>query len=302
MGVGALLQAVLAVLSPPPAPVDPVASLSPREKAALVVVSGLPAPPGVGGVIVRRWDRDVPVPGGALVFADQEGGGASAFPDLPPGRSASELRTAGEGFAAGRATGRALRRAGVHVDLAPVLDAPDGPLGVRHFRAASIAVAFGRGLAAGGAGACAKHFPGLGSASVSTDEQPRVFSRVRAHELAGFRAAVRARVPCVMLSHALYARFAGERAVTAPAAYKLLRSLGFRGIAITDSLSIVRGRWPVVWARQALRAGADLVLFTSPDDARRAIAALVPLARRGALDAAVRRVLAVRRDFGLPPP
>jgi beta-glucosidase-like glycosyl hydrolase len=106
----------------------------------------------------------------------------------------------------------------------------------------------------------------------------------------------------VMLSHALYARFGGERAIAASGAYRLLRSLGFRGLAITDSLSIVRGRWPVVWARQAMRAGADAVLFTSPDDARRAIAALVPLARRGALDSAVARVLETRRDFGLRDP
>src|SRR6266540_3441919 len=55
-------------------------TLSPREKAALVVVSGLPAPRGVAGVIVRRWDRAVPRPAGALVFADQEGGAIRTFP------------------------------------------------------------------------------------------------------------------------------------------------------------------------------------------------------------------------------
>ena len=302
MGFGALFQAVLAALAPPAEPPDPVAALTPREKAALVVVSGLPAPDGVGGVIVRRWDRDARRPAGALVYVDQEGGEARAYPELPPGPWAAELASVADAFAAGRATGRALRREGVHVDFAPVLDEPDGPLGARHFARPSFGVAFGRGLGAGGAGACAKHFPGLGSAEISTDERPRVLARVRPSELDAFREAIRAGVPCVMVSHALYGRFGGVRAIAAPGAYRLLRTLGFRGLAITDSLSIVRGRWPVVWARQAMRAGADAVLFTSPEDARGAVAALLPLARRGLLDPAVARVLDFRRDFGLPDP
>jgi hypothetical protein len=83
------------------------------------------------------------------------------------------------------------------------------------------------------------------------------------------------------------------------AAGVLVRRLGFGGVAITDSLSVVRGRWPVRWARQAAWAGADLLLFTSATDARRAIRALVPLARKGVLDEHVRRVLELRRSLGL---
>ena len=298
----ALLEALLAALGMSPEPPSEVAAMTPRDKAALVVVSGLPAPRGVGGVIVREWDRDAPRPENTLVFVDQEGGAAKAFPDLPPWRAASEYTAADEAFAAGRDTGMALRRAGVHADFAPVLDDPDGPLGSRQFRDPSFGVAFARGLAAGGAGACAKHFPGLGSAPISTDLRPRVWAELRERELATFRAAVRAGVPCVMLNHALYEEFDGWRALLAPEAYRLLRGFGFRGVAITDSLSIVRGPWPRYWAPLAVKAGADLVLYTSPDDARQAIDALVPLARRGLLDEHVERVLEFRRSFGLPPP
>src|SRR3990170_4178656 len=162
-----------------------VAAMSPQEKAAMVVVSGLPAPKGVAGVIVRRWDRDAPRPKGALVFVDQEGGTVKAFPALPPWRAASGFSTRREAFAAGRETAAALRREGVHVDYAPVLDAPDGPLGTRHFRTQALGVAFGRGLLAGGVGACAKHFPGLGTTPESTDEA-RVHGRVRKWEVRGF--------------------------------------------------------------------------------------------------------------------
>jgi beta-glucosidase-like glycosyl hydrolase len=102
-----------------------------------------------------------------------------------------------------------------------------------------------------------------------------------------------------MTSHALYDRFDGRRGLTTPGVYRLLRRLGFEGVAITDSLSVVRGRWPVRWARRAALAGADLLLFTSPEDARRAIRALVPLARKGLLDEHVRRVQSLRRSLGL---
>jgi beta-glucosidase-like glycosyl hydrolase len=263
--------------------------LTPQQQAGLVVVSGLPAPPGVGGVIVRPWDRHRPRPPGALVLADQEGGAARAFADAPPWRVASSFRSAAAAFAAGRETARALRERGVDVDLAPVLDRR-GPLGSRHFDRPEYGVAFARGL---GRAACVKHFPGLGSAAVSTDDRPHVNAKVREQDVAPFRAAIRGGVGCVMTSNAFYdgARY---RASISPGTYRRLRALGFDGVAITDSLSIVRAAPVARWARQAIRAGADLLLFTSPAHARRAIRALLPLARAGELDAAVRRVLAFR--------
>ncbi len=274
-----------------------VLGLTPQQKAALVVVSGLPAPRGVGGVIVRQWDRDERRPAGALVFADQEGGDVRTFLQLPPGRPAREMRGKRDSFLLGRATGFALRRAGVQVDLAPVLDLPDGPLGSRQFRRPFYGVAFARGLAEGGAAACAKHFPGLGSLPVSTDERPYVRGRLRDADLAPYRAAVEAGVPCMMVGHGVYTGLGNRRAVLEPAAYRLLRGLGFEGVAVTDSLDVVRGRHAVDWGLTAIRAGADLLLYTSATSAHRTIRALVPLARRGELDVHVRRVLRFRAAF-----
>jgi beta-glucosidase-like glycosyl hydrolase len=272
-------------------------ALTPREKAALLVVSGLPALPGVGGVFVRPWDRDEPRPPGAIVFVDQEGGLVKGFRELPPAKAAAEFRSAEEALAAGRATGRALRRKGVRGDFAPVLDLPDGPLGSRHFRNPAFGVAFARGLGEAGVAACAKHFPGLGTAPVSTDDRPSVHARVRQADLAPYRAAIRTGVPCVMVSHAFYRGLGRGRASLDPAAYRLLRSLGFEGVAITDSLNFVRSAPVERWAPRAIRAGADLLLFSHPDYARRAIDALVPLARRGELDVHVERVLRFRARY-----
>jgi beta-N-acetylhexosaminidase len=306
VGLGALIPVAVALATSPaqapPAQDDDVAGLTPRQKAALVVVSGLPAPNGVAGVLVRRWNTDEPRPRGALVFVDQEGSGVAAFPELPPFVNAADYGSEREAAAAGRATGRALSAAGVDVDLAPVLDLGTGPLGPRHFRRPSLGLAFARGLERGGVASCPKHFPGLGSAAISTDDDRLVPARVLAAEVRAFRAAIREGAPCIMISHAVYERLGGRRALTEPATYRLLRRLGFDGVAITDSLGIVRGPWPVKWARAAALAGADLLLFTSADDARRAIRALVPLARRGALDDAVRRVLRFRESLGLTAP
>jgi beta-N-acetylhexosaminidase len=267
-----------------------VAAMTPQEKAAAVVVAGMPAGPGFGGVLVRQWNTDAPRPRGALVFADQEGGTVKTFRSLPPWRAASGYRTATEARAAGADTAVGLRRVGVHAAFAPVLDLPDGPLGSRHFARPELAVAFARGL---GSAACVKHFPGLGSTAASTDEA-RVRGVLRSADLAPFRAAIQAGVPCVMVGHAVYPRFGPRRASLEPKTYELLRRIGFRGVAITDSLGILHRPLAPYWAKLALRAGADLVLTTSAADARRMVAALVPIARAGELDAKLVRVLRYR--------
>jgi len=300
VGLGALFQVALALVSGGNQQPTGLPSLTLRQKAALVVVSGLPAPTGVAGVIVQGWSRSEPRPRRTLAFVDQEGGSASTFNDLPPWAPASSFQGPKEALAAGRATGKSLERAGVDVDLAPVLDLAGGPLGSRHFAEPAEALAFARGLEAGGTAACPKHFPGLGSARSSTDEDPHVHARLLPAEVRAFRGAVADGAKCVMVGHAFYRRLGLERRASFnPAAYRLLRRLGFDGVTITDSVSVFGSEPAVLSAKRAVRAGADLVLLTNGSDAARVIEALVPLARRGLLDEHVRRVLAFRRRFGL---
>ena len=270
-----------------------VAAMTPLEKAEAVVVAGMPAGERFGGVLVRQWNTGLPRPRGSLVFADQEGGTVKTFRALAPWRAASQYGSTAQAFQAGRETAADLRRAGVHAAFAPVLDLPDGPLGSRHFARPEFGVAFARGL---GGAACVKHFPGLGSTPESTDTA-RVYGVLRSQDLAPFRAAVRAGVPCVMVGHAIYPRLGPRRASFEPKTYELLRGLGFRGVAVTDSLGVLGSPYAPFWARLALRAGADLVLTTSARDARRIVDALVPLARAGELDAKVVRVLRYRSSL-----
>ena len=184
--LAAIVQALTLLLAP--SVQADVAAMAPREKAEAVVVAGMPAGQGFGGVLVRSWNTDLSRPRGALVVADQEGGLVKTFRSLAPWRAASDYRSAAEARAAGAETAAALRGAGVHVTFAPVLDLADGPLGSRQFAKPEYAVAFARGL---GRAACVKHFPGLGSTPLSTDEA-RVYGVLRSKDLAPFRAAGRA--------------------------------------------------------------------------------------------------------------
>ena len=251
----ATISTALALLLTGSAEAD-VAAMTPREKAEAVVVAGMPAGPGFGGVLVRQWNADAPRPRGALTLADQEGGVVKTFRSLPPWRPHPPTRAPPR--RARPAARRRLRcRAGVHAAFAPVLDLADGPLGSRHFARPEYGVAFARGLGRGG-----EALPsGLRPTPKSTDVA-RVYGVLRSEDLAPFRAVVRAGVP-----------WRDGRPRDLPAARPapglvragddmLLRRLGFRGVAITDSLGVLGSRYAPFWARPALRAGADLVLTT----------------------------------------
>ena len=101
-----------------------------------------------------------------------------------------------------------------------------------------------------------------------------------------------------MVGHAIYPRLGPRRASFEPKTYELLRRLGFRGVAITDSIGVLGSPYAPFWARLALRAGADMVLTTSARDARRIVDALVPLARAGELDAKLVRISRYRQVGG----
>jgi beta-N-acetylhexosaminidase len=149
--------------------------------------------------------RDRPL----LVMIDQEGGlvkRLSGAPDHSPGELA-RIGSADLARQEGLATARNLRDVGVNVDLVPVLDIgrPDSSVrslgrsyGSTPARVEALGGAFADGLAAGGVLACARHFPGLGGATVDEDlKLNRIalpLETLRAVDEAPFRDA--ARRPC----------------------------------------------------------------------------------------------------------
>ncbi|RJK97035.1 glycoside hydrolase family 3 N-terminal domain-containing protein [Vallicoccus soli] len=270
-----------------------------------------------------------------LVATDQEGGAVQVlsgpgFSAIPSALAQSRLGPAEVRRRAGY-WGRQLRRAGVHVDLAPVLDtvgspaaaAANPPIG-RYARnygygAASAARgggAFAQGLADAGVAATGKHFPGLGRVTANTDTTAGVVDTVTGRadpSLEPFRGAVRAGLPMLMLSSATYARIDRYRpAVLSPAVVRgMVRGdLGFDGVVVSDDLGRAAQvqRWdPATRARSALLAGGDLVLTVDPGVLPAMYDAVLSRAAADAafsrsVSASALRVLRLKQRLGLLPP
>jgi beta-N-acetylhexosaminidase len=244
-----------------------------------------------------------------LVMIDQEGGGVKRLPEGPPDLSPRQLGAAGdedESRSQGEDTGAFLKGLGVNVDLAPVLDISEPntarKISSRTFGTdpdvvSSVGVAFAEGLQAGGVVATPKHFPGLGRATVTTDERAVTIAATSEDlqtDIQPFRAAVEADIDAAMISNASYPTLtpgSEDPAVFSPQIVRgLLRDeLGFEGVVITDDLEApaIEGS-PGAAAAQALRAGNDLLLFAkSAGSSDEAFQALVEQVQQGGLDRAL---------------
>jgi beta-N-acetylhexosaminidase len=217
-----------------------------------------------------------------LVMIDQEGGDVKRLPQGPPNASPAQLGKSGdEGQSRdqGKATGTYLRGLGVNVDLAPVLDvahqntAPtikSRTFGSDPSVVTQVGVAFAQGLQDGGVVATPKHFPGLGYATVSTDDRPTDIAATSDQlqaDLEPFKGAIAAGAKMIMVSTAGYPTLGSKKqAAFSPAIVSgLLRDqLGFDGVVITDDLespAVTETSSPVVAAASAMKAGDDLLLY-----------------------------------------
>ncbi len=261
--------------------------------------------------------RKYPLP----IMIDQEGGLVKRLSGAPTA-SAETMGRRGPSFSRtqGKRTGRNLRNAGVNIDLAPVLDVarPGGEIadtdrgfGRTAKRVSATAIPFTRGLQANGVAATAKHFPGLGSVRLNTDDavqKVRLSKRaLRRVDEAPYRPYVRAGGQLVMVGTAIYTAFGNK-----PAAFErkivtgeLRDRLGFDGVTVTDALETVAGRAFGGSKRVAIagaRSGMDLFLYTRTKEAAKAEDALAKRLRSGGLDrsefeASVRRILEMRAGF-----
>ena len=244
-----------------------------------------------------------------LVMVDQEGGDVKRLKAGPPEISPADLGKSGdEGQSKdqGQKTGSYLKGLGVNVDLAPVLDVSQpqtaNSIKSRTFGSdpavvSKVGVAFAQGLQDGGAVATAKHFPGLGRATVNTDDRATSIAATSAQlqsDLSPFRAAVDGGVGMVMISTASYPTLGTQKpAAFSPTIVKsLLRGqLGFEGVTITDDLespAVTSTLPPIVAAVSALEAGEDLLLYaTSENASQKVFGQLVREVKSGQLDRTV---------------
>lgn len=180
----------------------------------------------------------------------------------------------------GLAVGRQLKRIGVHVNYAPVVDINNNPnnpvIGYRSFgedpqKVAAYGVAYMRGMQDAGVMACAKHFPGHGDVDVDSHFDLPVINKSREEldsmELIPFRAIFNAGVGSVMIAH-LYIPSIDKTENKATSISKnnvtgvLREDLGYEGLTFTDALEMkgVAKYFPGgTIAVEALIAGNDML-------------------------------------------
>ena len=309
-----------------PAEEDDVLAARPMVEAGVggLLLFGSAAPPGLPGqlAVLRRHALGGLPP---LVSTDEEGGEiqrmANLVGNLPWPRTMAATMTPAQVQVLAKQVGRRMRRAGVTMDLAPVLDLsdspgpdasyPDGPrsFSVRPAVATAYGLAFAQGLQAAGVIPVVKHFPGLGQASANTDFGPATdppLAVLAQAALRPFQAAIRHGLPAVMVGEASIPGLThGLPATLSGAAIKgvLRGQLGFHGLVLTDSLSaaaIQHAGYGIPQAAvRAITAGADMVTFDAANPSATTaavIASLVAAVRSGQLpqarlDSAVQHVL-----------
>ena len=260
----------------------------------------------------------------ALIATDQEGGQIRSVPFAAPQASPATITSPKAAAENARAGAQDLKAAGINVNLAPVADVADGIGSVLAGRAypggadevAPLVRAAVRAHQRERVAATVKHFPGLGRAGANTDDEPVTLetpARELERDLVPFREAIRAGVPLVMSSHALYTALDRDRIASQSEAVlgDLLRGeMGFKGVVVTDSIeaqAVLARSGVAEAAERSVEAGTDLVLMTGSGSWNDVQPRLLRRARRDPafrrkIERAAGRVVALKRTLGLAKP
>jgi beta-N-acetylhexosaminidase len=218
-----------------------------------------------------------------IIAIDHEGGPVDRLRGIRSRRFPSALSQARAGAARiveiARAEGNLLRRCGINVNLAPVVDLEArGRGGVLASRAygrspadvTRYAAAFVRGMNEAGVQCIAKHYPGHGlTGKDSHHDLPRVYDRreVVDHHARPFRQIVEAGAAGIMLSHlVVHAIDPKLPASLSPKVVSHLRQTTRPPIIVTDSGGMgALHRFGGEWRRAtlSLEAGTDIYLTTA---------------------------------------
>jgi beta-N-acetylhexosaminidase len=218
-----------------------------------------------------------------LIALDHEGGRvhrvSPPFTHFPPAVQLGQTGSVALAYRVGLAMGHELRRVGIDMDFAPVLDVLTNPantvIGDRAFSSDPYQVAlFGRAVARGlresGVIPCGKHFPGHGGTFMDSHEDLPRDERSREEleriDSYPFQQAILEGIEMLMTAHVLYPTLDPELPATVSPKIiteLLRREMHYDGVVVTDDLemgAVVRHSTVAQTAVNALSAGADLLL------------------------------------------
>lgn len=227
--------------------------------------------------------------GKTVIAVDQEGGRvvrfSGDFPVFPSPRHFGERSDLDGLMNATEVTARALRQHGVNLNLLPVCDLDPGDPGhVLHSRAysrniQSVSACAKRQvevLHANAVMSCAKHFPGLSSATgdphFQVSHSNQSLDEFRKQDYLPFTAAIEAGVDMVMPTHLRAPALDQDNIVTfsGKVLHDELRSyVGFDGLIISDDLQMLGALEnidQIEAGRRAILAGCDLLIYANLQD------------------------------------
>ncbi len=203
----------------------------------------------------------------------------------------------------GMEVGRQLKRLGVHINFAPVVDVnnnPENPVinsrsfGECRYNVTRKGIAYMQGLQDAGIIACAKHFPGHGDTDQDSHHTlpylRHSFEEVDSVHLYPFKRLFENGLQSVMVAHLQIPSLESEKDLASTLSHNIVTKLlqvemGFDGLIITDALNM-RGVSdyfePGELELRALMAGNDILLL--PEDVPAAIKSIKTAIHQGKLD------------------
>ena len=303
-----------AAATPTAAPCGDPTALPTRDKLAQLLMVGVKnaadaravvADYHVGGIFIGGWTdlsifdgplADIAGTAGPLPLAvgvDEEGGRVSRLKKLigpsPSARELGRTQTAQQVHDVALGRGKAMKKLGITVDFAPVVDVSDAPddtvIGDRSFssnpqKVTDYAGAYADGLREAGLLPVLKHFPGHGHGSGDSHNggvTTPPLAELQGNDLVPYRSLTKAKPVAVMMGHLQVPGLTGdEPASLSPAAVRLLRigagygADAFDGPIFSDDLSgmaAISDRFGVSEAvLRALQAGIDIALWVTTDE------------------------------------
>lgn len=264
----------------------------------------------------------------AFISTDQEGGrvariknGGTHFISSMAMAATNDYNNT---YLEGVAMGKELKHYGINVDYAPSLDVNnnhDNPIiGVRSYSDNPVVVSmFGnnmiKGLKESGVMACVKHFPGHGNTNVDSHYGLPVISssleELYSIELAPFISSISNGIDSIMTTHIIFEAF--DTKYPATLSDKVINgflrnTLSYNGLVITDGMEMGAvtsnfGGYEQT-AVQAIKAGVDILLYTSNTNPRKAHSALVNAVNNGdisidRIEESIRRSLLKKLKYGI---
>ena len=223
----------------------------------------------------------------------------------------------------GKLVGEQCKRAGIHVNYAPVVDVNNNPnnpvindrsFGEDKYKVASYGIAYMKGMQDVGVMACAKHFPGHGDVDVDSHKDLPVINKTIAQldslEFYPFKQIFKAGVGSVMIAHLSIPAIDNTPNKPTSISYKnvteLMRNkMGYQGLTFTDALEMqgVKKFYPDGEASvESIIAGNDMLCL--PGDVPMSITKIKEAIKKKKLSWAdiethCRKVLAAKYQYGM---